>query len=174
MAHLDYLNRGNLDYIENLFQQYRANPDQTPPEWKMFFNGVELAQNLSTGFLPEKELAVFQLISAYRNDGHLKARLDPLQIKQNNHSKHTALSTFGLDEKDLNKTFQISSILGLKAGETLQSILDFMEKKPTVERSVFRWEAANRKSGNGFSMNLKEEESLFSFPLIKRKISFMN
>jgi 2-oxoglutarate dehydrogenase E1 component len=94
----------------------------------MFFNGVELAQNLSTGFLPEKELAVFQLISAYRNDGHLKAKLDPLQIKQNNNSKHTALSTFGLDEKDLSKTFQISSILGLKAGETLQNILDFMEK----------------------------------------------
>lgn len=128
MAHLDYLNRGNLDYIENLFQQYRKNPDQTPPEWKMFFNGVELAQNLSTGFLPEKELAVFQLISAYRNDGHLKANLDPLQIKQNNNSKHTALSTFGLDEKDLNKTFQISSILGMKAGESLENILDFMEK----------------------------------------------
>ena len=128
MAHLDYLNRGNLDYIESLFQQYRENPNQTPPEWKMFFNGVELAQNLSSGFLPEKELAVFQLISAYRNDGHLKAHLDPLNIIQNNHSKHTALSTFGLEEKDLNKTFQISSILGMKAGESLFNILNFMEK----------------------------------------------
>lgn len=127
MTHLDYLNRGNLDYIENLFQQYRKNPDQISPEWKMFFNGVELAQNLSSGFLPEKELAVFQLISAYRNDGHLKAKLDPLQLKQNNNSKHTSLSTFELDEKDLNKTFQISSILGLKAGESLQNILNFME-----------------------------------------------
>lgn len=126
MANLDYLNRGNLDYIENLFQQYRENPDQTPPEWKMFFNGVELAQNFS--LLPEKELAVFQLISAYRNDGHLKAKLDPLHLTQNNNSKHTALSTFGLNQKDLNKNFQISSILGMKAGESLQNILDFMEK----------------------------------------------
>ena len=128
MAHLDYLNRGNLDYIESLFQQYKENPNQTPPEWKIFFNGVELAQDLSSSFLPEKELAVFQLISAYRNDGHLKAQLDPLNIIQNNHSKHTALSTFRLDEKDLNKTFQISSILGMKAGESLLNILDFMEK----------------------------------------------
>ena len=115
-----------MDYIENLFQQYRENPDQTPPEWKMFFNGVELAQNFS--LLPEKELAVFQLISAYRNDGHLKAKLDPLHLTQNNNSKHTALSTFGLNQKDLNKNFQISSILGMKAGESLQNILDFMEK----------------------------------------------
>ncbi len=128
MARLDYLNRGNLDYIESLFQQYKENPNQTPPEWKIFFNGVELAQDLSSGFLPEKELAVFQLISAYRNDGHLKAQLDPLRLTQNNHSKHTALSTFGLDEKDLNKTFQISSILGMKSGASLLNILDFMEK----------------------------------------------
>ena len=123
---MDYLNRGNLDYIESLFQQYRENPDQTPSEWKMFFNGVELAKNFSS--LPEKELAVFQLISAYRNDGHLKAKLDPLQLTQNNNSKHTALSTFGLDQKDLNKSFHISSILGMKTGESLQNILDFMEK----------------------------------------------
>ena len=128
LAHLDYLHRGNLDYIESLFQKYKENPSQTPPEWKMFFNGVELAQNLSSGFLPEKELAVFQLISAYRNDGYLKAQLDPLQLTQNGNSKHTALSTFGLDEKDLNKTFQISSILGMKSGALLLNILDFMEK----------------------------------------------
>ena len=127
LGHLDYLHRGNLDYIESLFQKYKENPTQTPPEWKIFFNGVELAQDLSSGFLPEKELAVFQLISAYRNDGHLKAQLDPLQLT-NNSSKHTTLSTFNLDKKDLNKTFQISSILGMKAGESLLNILDFMEK----------------------------------------------
>ncbi len=130
MAHLDYLNRSNLDYIESLFQKYREQPHQTPPEWKMFFNGVELAQNLSSGFLPEKELAVFQTISAYREDGHLKANLDPLQLKQAGNSKKTPsfLSAFGLNEKDLKKNFQISSVLGMKSGESLKTILDFMEK----------------------------------------------
>ena len=130
MAHLDYLNQGNLDYIENLFQEYREDPDQTPAEWKMFFNGVELAQSLSSGFLPEKELAVFQMISAYRNDGYLKANLDPLQLTQHDTSKNVShfLSSFGLSEKDLNKKFQISSILGMKNRESLGKILDFMEK----------------------------------------------
>ena len=131
MAHLDYLNRGNLDYIESLFQQYRETPEQTPPEWKMFFNGVELAKDLSAGTLSEKELAVFQLISAYRSDGHLHAKLDPLQLKPSRHSGTKSgpfLSHFGLSEKDLNKTFQISSILGMKPGESLENIIRFMEQ----------------------------------------------
>lgn len=130
MTRLDYLNRNNLDYIESLFQEYRKNPDQVPQEWKMFFNGVELAKDLSSDSLSEKELGVFQLISAYRNDGHLKAKLDPLSLIPNNNEKHSSLSlsTFGLDEKDLNKTFQVSSLLGMKPGESLQSILSFMEK----------------------------------------------
>ncbi len=127
MANMDYLNRGNLDYIESLFQQYRQSPDQTPHEWKMFFNGVELAQNLSPGLSPEKELSVFQAILAYRADGHLKANLDPLQLTQHKNTYHF-LSAFGLTEKDLKKKFQVSSILGMKAGESLENILDFMEK----------------------------------------------
>lgn len=130
LAHLDYLNRGNLDYIESLFQQYRENPNQTPPEWKMFFNGVELAKGLSSDTLSEKELAVFQLISAYRSDGHLYANLDPLQLKPSDKSKKWLpfFSRFDLDEKDLNKKFQISSILGMKPGESLENIIHFMEK----------------------------------------------
>ena len=136
---MDYLNQSNLDYIESLFQRYRENPAQTPPEWKMFFNGVELAQGLSTsGFLPEKELAVFQMIWAYREDGHLKADLDPLRLKRpagagNAKEAKTAkplsfLSAFGLSQKDLRVKFQISSILGMPAGEPLQKIVNFMEQ----------------------------------------------
>ena len=127
LNHLAYLNRNNLDYIENLFQQYRENPDQVSKEWKMFFHGVEMAQNLSSDFSYQKELAVFQLISTYREDGHLKAHLDPLQLTEN--KGHTlSLSRFGLKKEDLNKKFQISSVLNLPAGETLENILNFMEK----------------------------------------------
>jgi len=126
VAHLDYLNQGNLDYIESLFQEYKENPNKTSPEWKLFFNGVELAQKLSDGSLSEKELAVFQLITAYRNDGHLKAHLDPLQLSPKN--KNDFLSSFGLSTKDLHKKFQMSAILGLPAGDSLENIIHFMER----------------------------------------------
>ena len=125
LTHLDYLNRGNLDYIESLFQQYCKNPDETPPEWKMFFNGVELAKDLPSNILSEKELAVFQLISAYRSDGHLYANLDPLKLKSDYSTPF--FSQLGLDKKDLSKKFQISSILGMKQGESLENIIQFMK-----------------------------------------------
>ncbi len=124
---MDYLNHSNLSYIESLFRQYKKAPHQTPREWKLFFNGMEFSRKISPGLLNEKELAVFQLISAYREDGHLKADLDPLQLAQKK-SESPFLSSFGLTEKDLSKTFQVSSLLGMKAGETLKTILHFMEK----------------------------------------------
>ena len=77
---MDYLNRANSDYIESLFQQYRENPQKLPSEWQIFFNGMELARRLPSRSLSEKESEVFRLISAYREDGHLLANLDPLKL----------------------------------------------------------------------------------------------
>ena len=132
VAHLDYANRGNLDYIENLFQQYVNHPESISHEWRMFFNGMELAQSQISSSTLEKELSVFQLISTYRHNGHLKARLNPLGNSLSTtlpHQNHFDLSRFALSETDLNKTFQVSSILtGLKANQTLKDILSFMDK----------------------------------------------
>ncbi len=131
MANLDYLNQGNLDYIENLFQQYLKAPESIQTDWKFFFQGVELARHLSPALFSEKELAVFRLISTYRNDGHLKARLDPLHQKNsftNHASKLFELKNFGLSKADLEKTFQVNSVLGLKPESKLKDILLFMER----------------------------------------------
>ena len=129
MKSLNYLNRSNLDYIDNLFEEYKKNPEKAPPEWKLFFSGVEWGQDFSPSHFEEKELAVFQLISAYRNDGHLHARLNPLD---NNHklekTRKLFMSLFGLEQKDLSKKFQSSSVIGLKKGASLEDILHFMEE----------------------------------------------
>ena len=131
MKQIDYLTRGNLDYIESLFEQYRNNPKGLTKEWQMFFNGVELAQDMPSCALSKKELSVFQLITAYRDDGHLLARLNPLQQTQSDSLNQQLfdLKRFNLSEKDINKNFQISSILpGLKKGAPLTDILDFLQK----------------------------------------------
>ena len=130
MAHLDYINRSNLDYIETLFQQYLNHPEAISPEWRMFFNGMELAQGQASSSSLEKEIAVFRLISAYRHRGHLKAKLNPLQntTPESLPEDPLNLSQFTLSETDLNKTFQISSTVGLKPQQTLKDILSFMKK----------------------------------------------
>ena len=123
MPNPDYLNRHNLDYIESLFQDYREKPHQVAPEWKMFFNGVELARHFPA--FSEKEMAVLQLIHSYREEGHLYAQIDPLKLKG---SDKMSLSSFGLTEKDLSKKFQVSSVLNMKKGVLLSDILAFLEK----------------------------------------------
>ena len=131
MAHLDYINRSNLDYIETLFQKYLSHPDTISSEWRIFFNGMELAQGQISISSLEKEVAVFRLISAYRQSGHLKAKLNPLQNAlpiPSSSEDPFHLSQFSLSEADLGKTFQMSAKVGLKPHQTLKDILAVLKK----------------------------------------------
>ena len=119
----DFISRHNLDYIESLFQNYQENPEQIASEWKMFFSGVELARHFPA--FSEKEMAVLELIHTYREEGHLYAKLDPLELKT--HQK-IALSSFNLTESDLNKKFQVSHLLGMKNGMLLSDIIALLER----------------------------------------------
>lgn len=109
-----YLNRSNMEYLEELYQKFRQDPDSIEPQWKMFFEGVEFGQNLPTetaGF-SLKEFGVYNLIEHYRNFGHLKAKLDPLGL-QNPKLESFELGRFGLEQSDLEQSFQVGTILGL-------------------------------------------------------------
>ena len=67
----------NLEYLESLYNQFKSSPESVGTEWKRFFEGVEFAKDGTFG-VSEKELNVYELISAYRNYGHYEADLDPL------------------------------------------------------------------------------------------------
>lgn len=118
------INRANLEYIEQLYSDFRSHPDTLSLEWKSFFEGMEFAQEGKFG-MSDKELAVYQLIQAYRDHGHLQANLNPLYAPQKN--EMLALSRFGLSEKDLSSTFQIGSLIGL-ANSSLKEIIAQLEK----------------------------------------------
>ncbi|MBX3041652.1 MAG: 2-oxoglutarate dehydrogenase subunit E1, partial [Bdellovibrionaceae bacterium] len=74
----NYANVGNLQIIEDLYQQYKINPESVSSDWKRFFEGMEFGASAGVGGLSEKELDVYHLITAYRNYGHFEADLDPL------------------------------------------------------------------------------------------------
>ncbi len=115
-----FTTRENLDYIENLYQQFKANPNSVTTEWQNFFKGVEFASEGSFG-LSEKELDVYHLISAYRNYGHFEANLNPL-TNAPAPSDQLTLSRFNLSDKDLDSKFQIGSIIS-KPNSTLREII---------------------------------------------------
>ena len=116
-----------MEYIESLFAKYLKNPEMVSPEWQTFFSGVELGQQMPSSHLSKKELMVYQLISAYREDGHLKACLDPLNIGSPS-ARNVFLKQCHLQSVDLNNTFQVSSIIGLSPGEKLKNIVDVLEQ----------------------------------------------
>ncbi len=114
------ITRDNADFVDQLYAQFKLNPNSVPPDWQKFFEGVDFAQSGNFG-LSEKELDVYHLISAYRNYGHFEAHLDPL-TNTPVPSDQLALSRFHLTDKDLDQKFQIGSIIG-KPQATLRAII---------------------------------------------------
>ncbi|NJL26200.1 MAG: hypothetical protein HC902_14280, partial [Calothrix sp. SM1_5_4] len=46
MERITSVNRSNLEYIESLYQTFLNQPEQLEPQWRLFFEGVEFAQQL--------------------------------------------------------------------------------------------------------------------------------
>jgi 2-oxoglutarate dehydrogenase E1 component len=146
-----YMNRVNLEYVETLMEKYLENPDSIDPVWQKFFEGVEFGQSgnfqlhKSSGNLASKsensasnqnsssntfdqsspELKVYELIQAYRDYGHLKAKLDPLNL-QKRQTTFLDFKSFNLQESDASKVFSMGQILGL-GPKTLDEIINHLE-----------------------------------------------
>jgi 2-oxoglutarate dehydrogenase E1 component len=118
-----YAQMGNLEYIEQLYRQFKADPNSVSADWKRFFEGVDFAQDGNLG-LSEKELDVYHLITAYRNYGHFEADLDPL-TNSIAPSDQLKLSRFNLADKDLDSKFQIGAIIG-KPNASLREIVQHL------------------------------------------------
>lgn len=120
MERFSYLNRPNLEYIEQQHQLFQQSPDRVDPYWKMFFEGMEFgsaqpdgAGGFSDGF-SESEIAVYDLIWRYRDYGHLKANLDPLKLQQRE-TDYLDFEQLNLSTNDLETTFHIGqSAIGEK------------------------------------------------------------
>jgi 2-oxoglutarate dehydrogenase E1 component len=103
---LDFIQRANGPYIEQLYERYRQDPRSVPEDWARFFAGFELAGEFVPGAAPavaERPAAgAFGLVLAYREFGHLIARLDPLGENLGDHPL-LDLERFGLGERDLDR-----------------------------------------------------------------------
>ncbi len=127
MEKFSYLNRPNLEYIEDLYQRYQSNTEAVGGEWRLFFEGVDFAKNLSGGTgagISRKELDVYHLIRAYRDYGHFEANLNPLSMAQK-FFPELSFANFNLTDADLEESFQIGSIIG-KPNAKLKDIINHL------------------------------------------------
>ncbi len=125
MSSSQSLSSENLQYIESLYSMYKADPQSVEPKWRDFFSGVDFA-TVTGGGISTKELNVYNLIQAYRDYGHFQAQLDPLAMRAPS-AGDLALQNFGLSDKDLQATFSVGSIIGLK-NATLAQIIQHLQK----------------------------------------------
>lgn len=170
MEKFSHLNRPNLEYIEGLYQDFRANPESIDEDWRLFFQGVDFAQNLSAkAGLSSKELDVFRLINSYRDYGYFEANLNPLSSGTKSFPELSA-HNFNLTETDLDSKFEIGAIVG-KPGATLREIIAHLKECycRTISVQVAEAMPAVRnwfinefeKSASTFQLSSEEKKAIF-------------
>ncbi len=125
---LSFPPRANADLIEAAYRNWLDNPDSVDPTWRGFFQGFMLGNGgaATPGAIVSalagadgagatltdslKQSQVHSLIYHYRSIGHLQARLDPLSPPPAP-TPRLSLAEFGLEEADLDRTFDVGHYL---------------------------------------------------------------
>ncbi len=129
-----YLSRTNLEYLETLYEEFMKDPSGIDQDWARFFEGVEFAKSKgldletssSTGKASVDEIKVHELIRIYRDYGHLKAKLDPLELSESDKEFET-FKDLGIENIKKDEKFSVAEKLGMPPS-TLGEIIDRLEK----------------------------------------------
>ncbi len=144
MDNYSYVANADVNYLDNLYENYRQSPESVDPTWQKFFEGFDFAiakygeeahltanGNGAATAAPattnlEKEVAVQKLIHAYRGRAHLRSKTNPIRTRKDR-SPYLDLEDFGLSDADLDTPFQAGSELGLGT-VPLKRIIEALKK----------------------------------------------
>jgi len=120
------VNGWNIEYVESLYHEWKADPERVEPHWRQFFSGFDLgvrrtvtdaahADRPKTGTEPPpsrdgidvahtRQRRVDSLIYHYRDIGHLAANIDPLE-RPRPFPEQLTLESFALTDEDLTERF---------------------------------------------------------------------
>lgn len=135
MDKLSFLSANDSQVIESLYRIWIESPEDLDSGWRNFFDGYSFARSNygdEKAVLMPNEFNVINLITAYRQRGHLFTQTNPVR-KRRQYSPTLDISNFGLSESDLSKTFEAGKAIGLGA-VPLSVIIDHL--KTTYCRSV--------------------------------------
>ncbi|WP_309396560.1 2-oxoglutarate dehydrogenase E1 component [Cerasicoccus maritimus] len=126
MKNLGIANRWNADLIDQNYEQWLDNPDTLDAEWRAFFEGYELAQQVADaggagettvskaeieGLDAITQSRVIGAIYAFRSIGHTQAHINPLTPNPVPNPR-LALDRLGLENIDENKEYHTGNYLG--------------------------------------------------------------
>jgi 2-oxoglutarate dehydrogenase E1 component len=148
------INAWNADYLEAEYARFKSDPDSVPADLQSFFRGFDLGvvrapsngEPLALPAAPASEglgfqAAVDDLIAAYRECGHLIAKIDPFG-RETPRPAALSLARYGLSEADLDRPVHTGT-LRLPDSGTLREVIEFLEQ--TYCRSI-GWEITHVES----------------------------
>lgn len=125
------VNGWNAEYLDSLYQQYLADPASVSEDMRQFFAGFDLAMSRPAGAgvvagEPPFQRAVQNLVSAYRDMGHLAAKIDPFG-RQRPRPDILEPSYHGLKPGDLDKPVD-GAAFGFAGGTTtVRALIERLE-----------------------------------------------
>jgi 2-oxoglutarate dehydrogenase E1 component len=120
MDRLNYINSGNADYINTLYEAYKQDPESVDYGWQKFFEGFDFGKDAqptpaaATGNPDNliKEINVMNMINGYRTRGHLFSKTNPVRERRQ-YFPGKELETFGLSNADMDTVFNAGVEVGL-------------------------------------------------------------
>lgn len=129
----------NLDFIDEQYRLWKADPNAVSRDWQFFFEGFEIAGTIERGLTdawdPDQAIGqsqVERLIYSYRDVGHLMACLDPLVECPTDHPLLNP-SNFKFKAEDLDREFFVEDFFDTDR-LTLKDIIKCLKK--TYCRSI--------------------------------------
>jgi 2-oxoglutarate dehydrogenase E1 component len=121
---VDFILRANADYIEDQHRRWLENPRSVPEDWALFFSGMDFGERrpVAAGATD----SAYALVHAYREFGHLVARLDPLGSDQPTTHPFLDLFAFGLGESDLDR--EVAAPFHGEFRGTLRQLIDALRE----------------------------------------------
>ena len=185
------LNAANRPWIEEQYARFLESPSSVTPAWQTFFKawkdpgnpsredvvsprparrsifGGRIAADVQDRAVhTHKNAAVMELISNYRRNGHLVAKLDPLGLREKRELPQLSLAYHGLVDEDLDQIFhtgrfgppmplreiiaRLENIYCSSIGAEYQYIRDIRRRR-WLERRI---------EGEGYNIHLDRETAL--------------
>lgn len=117
MDKFSFVTNADIQFIEELYQQYKTAPEQVEAGWRNFFDGFEFARTryddqVMDEFGGQSEFKVIELINDYRKRGHLFTKTNPVRTRRK-YSPKLDIENFGLSTDDLENDFEAGSEIGI-------------------------------------------------------------
>lgn len=185
------LDGGNAAYLEALYEDYLNAPDSLAQHWKDYFANLPKVDNssdishaqlkekylqlaktpitaLSPGSANHKQVAVLQLVQAYRERGHLLADIDPIRFREKPTVPDLTLEYHGLDNNDLAQTFETGLADGPKTA-TLKEIYSTLQQTYCGNVGAEFMHITDAKEQNWLKKRIEQHEPRF-IPAVKKRI----